>query len=612
MDFLSTFHFLTEFGCSFVLLRSLFTLLNYLGIFMMLTFCFKVLRFGWYSKSALRFLCDSGGVPTIRFCFENLVWAVSKPKAGPLQKGRDPKSNLSIRKRSKVAGGMVNVNSEDGSGGKGVNVKEVLNEDEVFDVMTLRKMAKIERRKANAACAELEKERTAAASSAEEAMAMILRLQSEKSTAEIQANQFRRMAEQKLDYDQEVIESLQWVATQRESRQSSLEDQMEIYMEQLKQFLTDDDIAQIGAEIDEDFGYDDDRALDEIDQILAGVNRDFGYDGDDRGFGYDDDDHHHSQHGPDGAGVNKNFEYDDHGPNEIEQIEDDVNRSFECDDHGPYEIDQIGDDVNRSSGYDDHHHDDSPYEIDQTGADVNESFGHNDHLCDDGSNEIGNQIGADVDGDHHHDGGSDERDDPIVANVDRSIGYDDHHHDGPGAINQIGVDVDKGFGYDDHHGDEIDQFGANVDRGVGYDDDHCQVPEEVDQIEVGVSTGSRYVGDDDRHRGPDETDVIKDHHHADETEQLEDHHHGLDETNQIKDHHHGLDEKGQSGDGVGRDFGYDHDHHHAPDNSIVSSPQTDLRTLIRLKHLCDKDLILMLLVGNNYAIEYVGISVDFD
>ncbi|KAK7272555.1 hypothetical protein RJT34_29220 [Clitoria ternatea] len=167
MDFPSTFHFLTKFGCSFVLLHSLSTFLNYLVIFMMLTFCFKVLHFGWYSKSALHFLCDFGGVPTIHFCLENLVWAVSKPKARPFQKGRGPKSNLSIRKRSKVIRGMVNANSKDGSEGKGMNEKKVLNEDEVFDVATLRKMAKIERRKANAACAELEKERTMTASSAE-------------------------------------------------------------------------------------------------------------------------------------------------------------------------------------------------------------------------------------------------------------------------------------------------------------------------------------------------------------------------------------------------------------------------------------------------------------
>nr|POE46668.1 putative myosin-binding protein 6 [Quercus suber] len=71
--------------------------------------------------------------------------------------------------------------------------KECHGEDEEFDVMALRKLVKIERQRANGSYAELEKERMAAASAAEEAMAMILRLQREKSSIEIQANQYRRL-----------------------------------------------------------------------------------------------------------------------------------------------------------------------------------------------------------------------------------------------------------------------------------------------------------------------------------------------------------------------------------------------------------------------------------
>ncbi|CAH9111259.1 unnamed protein product [Cuscuta europaea] len=50
-------------------------------------------------------------------------------------------------------------------------------EDKVFDVFTLRKMVKSERRKAKCAEVELEKERMASGSAAEEAMDMILHLQ---------------------------------------------------------------------------------------------------------------------------------------------------------------------------------------------------------------------------------------------------------------------------------------------------------------------------------------------------------------------------------------------------------------------------------------------------
>ncbi|BAT86924.1 hypothetical protein VIGAN_05025600 [Vigna angularis var. angularis] len=110
--------------------------------------------------------------------------------------------------------------------------------------MSLRRMVKSERQRFNAACAEIEKERGAAASAAEEAMAMILRLQSEKSAVEIQATQFRRMVEQKQEYDLEVIESLQWTVEQVESQKNLLERQLGVLRERLRDFLNDHEIQQ--------------------------------------------------------------------------------------------------------------------------------------------------------------------------------------------------------------------------------------------------------------------------------------------------------------------------------------------------------------------------------
>ncbi|KAK7840687.1 protein floury 1-like [Quercus suber] len=112
--------------------------------------------------------------------------------------------------------------------------KECHGEDEEFDVMALRKLVKIERQRANGSYAELEKERMAAASAAEEAMAMILRLQREKSSIEIQANQYRRLAEQKQQYDQEVIQSLRWIVMKHKSNRSLLEDQLRFCRQKLK------------------------------------------------------------------------------------------------------------------------------------------------------------------------------------------------------------------------------------------------------------------------------------------------------------------------------------------------------------------------------------------
>ncbi|CAL9215426.1 unnamed protein product [Arabidopsis halleri] len=84
-------------------------------------------------------------------------------------------------------------------------------EDQVFDVITLRNMVKRERKRGDCMKKELEKERGAAESAAEEAMAMLLKLRMEKSVVEMEAKQYKRIAEQKQVYDQQVIQSLQWM-----------------------------------------------------------------------------------------------------------------------------------------------------------------------------------------------------------------------------------------------------------------------------------------------------------------------------------------------------------------------------------------------------------------
>ncbi|KAA8536376.1 hypothetical protein F0562_028854 [Nyssa sinensis] len=84
-------------------------------------------------------------------------------------------------------------------------------------------------------------ERTAAASAVEEAMAMILRLQNEKSLIEMEANQFRRLAEEKQLHDQEVIQSLRWILMKHESERSLLEDQLRLCRRKLKLHMKGDE-----------------------------------------------------------------------------------------------------------------------------------------------------------------------------------------------------------------------------------------------------------------------------------------------------------------------------------------------------------------------------------
>lgn len=79
------------------------------------------------------------------------------------------------------------------------------------NVEWLRRRLARERRLKEVALEELEKERRAAASAADEAMAKIACLRNEKALVEREARQFREMAQQKQMYDRQVIESLQWM-----------------------------------------------------------------------------------------------------------------------------------------------------------------------------------------------------------------------------------------------------------------------------------------------------------------------------------------------------------------------------------------------------------------
>ncbi|KAJ1271378.1 hypothetical protein BS78_06G124000 [Paspalum vaginatum] len=84
-------------------------------------------------------------------------------------------------------------------------------DSEEGNVQYLRRRLKEERLLKEVAFEELEKERQAAASAADEAMAKIACLRSEKALVEREARQFQEMMKQKQMYDKQVIESLQWV-----------------------------------------------------------------------------------------------------------------------------------------------------------------------------------------------------------------------------------------------------------------------------------------------------------------------------------------------------------------------------------------------------------------
>lgn len=80
---------------------------------------------------------------------------------------------------------------------------------------------------------ELEKERSAASTAADEAMAMILRLQKEKAEIAMESKQYHRMIEEKSVYDAEEMEILKEIIVRRERENHVLLQEVEMYKQML-------------------------------------------------------------------------------------------------------------------------------------------------------------------------------------------------------------------------------------------------------------------------------------------------------------------------------------------------------------------------------------------
>ncbi|CAN4111989.1 unnamed protein product [Withania somnifera] len=223
-----------------------------LGLFLLFGLGLRVLQFSWYCKGWSRFLCDFCGKSG-----ELRNWCCSKNDFDGKYSAKMKFCKSGLRgKNGTENGGLlasdeVKCFSDEDLDEEEEYEQECYDEDKMFDVLSLRKMVKVERSRANAARLELEKERMAAATAAEETMAMILRLQNEKSLVEMEANQYKRLGEEKQIHDQELIQSLQWLVLQHESERSILEDQLKSCREKLKPFGERDyewDHSEVAAE----------------------------------------------------------------------------------------------------------------------------------------------------------------------------------------------------------------------------------------------------------------------------------------------------------------------------------------------------------------------------
>ncbi|ESQ27671.1 hypothetical protein EUTSA_v10019533mg [Eutrema salsugineum] len=87
---------------------------------------------------------------------------------------------------------------------------------------------------------ELDEERSASAVAANNAMAMITRLQAEKAAVQMEALQYQRMMDEQAEYDQEALQSMSSELAKREEEMKELEAEIEAYREKYG-CLTDDE-----------------------------------------------------------------------------------------------------------------------------------------------------------------------------------------------------------------------------------------------------------------------------------------------------------------------------------------------------------------------------------
>ncbi|KAK9747760.1 hypothetical protein RND81_02G013500 [Saponaria officinalis] len=129
--------------------------------------------------------------------------------------------------------GSVTEESVDGNSIKG-------DQNDCADAATLIKKLKTEveaeRKTLRALYKELEEERNAAAVAANQTLAMINRLQEEKTAMQMEAIQYQRMMEEQSEYDQEALQMMNELMVKREKEKLELEKEIEVYRKKLSDF----------------------------------------------------------------------------------------------------------------------------------------------------------------------------------------------------------------------------------------------------------------------------------------------------------------------------------------------------------------------------------------
>lgn len=105
--------------------------------------------------------------------------------------------------------------------------------NEAYTIRILEQALEEEHAARTALYLELEQERNAAATAADEAMAMILRLQEDKASIEMEARHYHRLIEEKYAYDEEEMNILKEILVRRETEIHFLENEVEAYQQMI-------------------------------------------------------------------------------------------------------------------------------------------------------------------------------------------------------------------------------------------------------------------------------------------------------------------------------------------------------------------------------------------
>lgn len=139
----------------------------------------------------------------------------------------------------------------------------------------LTKQVHLDRKTLVALYMELDEERNASAVAANNAMAMITRLQAEKAAVQMEASQYQRMMEEQAEYEEEALGLTNELLAKREEEIKILEAELEAYRQKYG-CLSEDDFRRSEIEAAEDYReytpYSPDGAKSESDSVNVGVN----------------------------------------------------------------------------------------------------------------------------------------------------------------------------------------------------------------------------------------------------------------------------------------------------------------------------------------------------